>query len=147
MSSEMPAKITRTTSNLDTQPLLAKEKVLATDTVAALAARHCVPCEGGVPPLDSSQVQSYLRQMPGWKLTADGKAIRREWRVEDFATAIDFFNRIAQIAEREDHHPDLHLTGYRNAAVELSTHAIGGLSENDFVLAAKIDQLPVALKQ
>ena len=61
--------------------------------------------------------------------------------------ALDFFRRIGQIAEDEDHHPDLHLTGYRNVAIELSTHALGGLSENDFILAAKIDQLPVALKQ
>jgi hypothetical protein len=58
-----------------------------------------------------------------------------------------FFQRIGQIAEAEDHHPDLHLTGYRNVAIELSTHALGGLSENDFILAAKIDQLPVALKK
>jgi 4a-hydroxytetrahydrobiopterin dehydratase len=84
--------------------------------------------------------------VPQWRLTADGKGIRREWRVKDFATALDFFQRVGQIAEAEDHHPDLHLTGYRNVAIELSTHAIGGLSENDFILAAKIDQLPVALK-
>ena len=68
-------------------------------------------------------------------------------RAEDFVTALDFFERIAKIAEDEDHHPDLHLTGYRNIAIELSTHAIGGLSENDFILAAKIDQLPVELKK
>jgi 4a-hydroxytetrahydrobiopterin dehydratase len=92
------------------------------------------------------QVRRYLTGLPGWKRTADGKSIRREWRVKDFATALDFFNRIGRIAEEEDHHPDLHLTGYRNVAVELSTHAIGGLSENDFILAAKIDQLPVELK-
>jgi 4a-hydroxytetrahydrobiopterin dehydratase len=66
--------------------------------------------------------------------------------VKDFATSLDFFNRVGTIAEAEDHHPDLHLSGYRNVAIELSTHAVGGLSENDFILAAKIDQLPVALK-
>jgi 4a-hydroxytetrahydrobiopterin dehydratase len=59
---------------------------------------------------------------------------------------IDFFNKVAEVAEEDGHHPDLHIAGYRNVAVELWTHAIGGLSENDFILAAKIDRLPVALK-
>ena len=86
------------------------------------------------------------RSVPAWHLTNDGKAIRREWRVKDFGTAIDFFHRIAQIAEDENHHPDLHLMGYRNVAVEISTHAVGGLTENDFILAAKIDLLPIQLK-
>jgi 4a-hydroxytetrahydrobiopterin dehydratase len=85
-------------------------------------------------------------QVPEWRVTADGQRIRREWRVKDFVTALDFFDRIGQIAEAEDHHPDLHLIGYRNVAIELWTHAIGGLSENDFILAAKIDRLPVTLK-
>jgi 4a-hydroxytetrahydrobiopterin dehydratase len=115
-------------------------------TTCELTAKKCRPCEGGVPPLSKTEVAEMLKQVPGWKLTADGKRIRREWRVKDFVTALDFFNRIGQIAEAEDHHPDLHLVGYRNVAVELWTHAIGGLSENDFILAAKIDQLPVALK-
>jgi len=66
--------------------------------------------------------------------------------VKNFMTAIDFFNRVAQLAEDEGHHPDLHLAGYRNVAIELWTHAIGGLSESDFIMAAKINQLPVALK-
>src|SRR5262245_46710676 len=115
-------------------------------TCETLVGRRCVPCEGGVPPLSKEQVQSYLKAVPGWKLTADGQRIRREWRVKDFVTALDFFKRIGDVAEAEDHHPDLHLVGYRNVAIELWTHAIGGLSENDFILAAKIDQLPVALK-
>ena|SRR5581483_9776799 len=111
-----------------------------------LTARKCRPCEGGVPPLSADEVRDLLRQVPDWKLSTDGKRIRREWRVKDFVTGLDFFNRIGQIAEAEDHHPDLHLVGYRNVTVELSTHAIGGLSENDFILAAKIDRLPVELK-
>jgi 4a-hydroxytetrahydrobiopterin dehydratase len=113
---------------------------------AELARKKCRPCEGGVPPLSPAEVQQLLPQVPQWRLTADGKAIRREWRVKDFATGLDFFDRIGRIAEEQDHHPDLHLTGYRNVAIELSTHAVGGLSENDFILAAKIDQLQVALK-
>jgi 4a-hydroxytetrahydrobiopterin dehydratase len=111
-----------------------------------LTARKCRSCEGGVPPLTPDQVRDLLRQVPDWKLSTDGKRIRREWRVKDFVTGLDFFNRIGELAEAEDHHPDLHLVGYRNVAVELWTHAIDGLSENDFILAAKIDRLPVELK-
>jgi 4a-hydroxytetrahydrobiopterin dehydratase len=116
-------------------------------TAAELTSKHCVPCEGGIPPLTPAEVQDRLAAVPDWKLTADGKRIRREWRARDFATALEFFNRVGQIAEQEDHHPDLHLTGYRQVAIELSTHAVGGLTENDFILAAKIDTLPVALKK
>jgi 4a-hydroxytetrahydrobiopterin dehydratase len=112
-----------------------------------LAARHCKACEGGVAPLAGGDLKEHLHAVPSWKLSADGKRIRREWRAQDFAVGLDFFNRVGQIAETEDHHPDLHLTDYRNVAIELWTHAIGGLSENDFILAAKIDKLPVALKK
>jgi 4a-hydroxytetrahydrobiopterin dehydratase len=112
-----------------------------------LAARHCAACEGGVAPLTGEELKQHLQAVPSWKVSADGKRIRREWRVQDFAAALGFFNRVGQIAEAEDHHPDLHLTDYRNLAIELWTHAIGGLSENDFILAAKIDRLPVALKK
>jgi 4a-hydroxytetrahydrobiopterin dehydratase len=112
-----------------------------------LIGKHCASCEGDIPSLAPQQVNSYLIALPNWNLTADGKRIRREWRVKDFLTALDFFARIGQIAEAEDHHPDLHLVGYRNVAVEIWTHALGGLSENDFILAAKIDTLPVELKK
>ena len=119
---------------------------MATPDTAELTRKHCQSCEGGVPALAPDAVRQYLTAVPDWKLSADGKCIRREYRVKDFATALDFFRRVGQIAEAEDHHPDLHLTGYRNVAIELSTHAVGGLTENDFILAAKIDQLPVDLK-
>jgi 4a-hydroxytetrahydrobiopterin dehydratase len=109
-----------------------------------LSRKHCVPCEGGVPALEPKQVQAYLAELPGWKLTDDGR-IRREWRVKNFLAGLDFFNRVGKLAEEEGHHPDLHLVGYRNLAVEIWTHAIGGLSENDVILAAKIDRLPVEL--
>jgi 4a-hydroxytetrahydrobiopterin dehydratase len=88
-----------------------------------------------------------LASVPGWELSTTGKAIRRQWVARNFLAAIDFFNAIAALAEREGHHPDLHLEGYRNVAVEISTHAIGGLSENDFILAAKIGELPIVLKK
>jgi 4a-hydroxytetrahydrobiopterin dehydratase len=117
-----------------------------TTTRADLAGRHCQACEGGVPPLTSTQVHDYLEVLPGWHLTQDGRRIRREWSAKDFLTALDFFGRIAAIAEAEDHHPDLHLTDYRNVAVELWTHALGALSENDFILAARIDALTIETK-
>lgn len=120
---------------------------MATAAASTLTQKHCAPCEGGVAKLSNDQVNSYLADLRDWKLAGAGQGIRREWRVKDFSTALDFFQRVGAIAEAEDHHPDLHLTAYRNVAIELSTHAIGGLSENDFILAAKIDQLPVELKK
>ncbi len=110
-----------------------------------LAKKHCVPCEGGAQPLPDNLIQALLKQTPGWKL-AEGPALRQELRMKDFMAAVRFVNDIAKLAESEDHHPDIHLTGYRNLRIELSTHAIGGLSENDFILAAKIDELPRELK-
>ena len=112
-------------------------------TTQDLSKKHCAPCEGGVPPLAAEQVRRYLAALPEWKLTADGKRIRREWRVKDFASGLDFLNRVGRVAEEEGHHPDLHLVGYRNVAIELWTHALNGLSENDFILAAKIAKLPI----
>ena len=112
-----------------------------------LTRKHCQSCEGGVPPLSAEQVRAYLRAVPGWRLGADSKRIRREWRVKDFVTGLGQVADAAEEVEAEGHHPDLHLSGYRNVALELYTHAVGGLTENDFILAAKIDQLPVELKQ
>jgi 4a-hydroxytetrahydrobiopterin dehydratase len=117
-----------------------------TITGSDLTNRRCQPCEGGVPALTDEQVGNLRQAVPQWRLTDDGQRLRREWRVKDFLTALDFFGRVGQLAEAEDHHPDLHLVGYRNVAIEIWTHALGGLSENDFILAAKIDRLPVELK-
>jgi 4a-hydroxytetrahydrobiopterin dehydratase len=99
-----------------------------------------------MPPLPPAEAATLLHQVPKWTMTPDGKRIRREWRVKDFVTGLDFFNRVGELAEREGHHPDLHLASYRQVAIEIWTHAAGGLTENDFILAAKIDELPVALK-
>lgn len=118
-----------------------------TTTACDLTQKKCLPCEGGVPALNADQVRQLLPAVPDWKLTADGHRIRREWRVKEFLTALDFFNRIGKLAEDEDHHPDLHLVGYRNVAIEIWTHAVDGLTENDFILAAKIDKLPLELKK
>jgi 4a-hydroxytetrahydrobiopterin dehydratase len=116
-------------------------------TAQELRQKKCQACEGGVPRLPDDRVQTLLKSVPEWKLSPDGKRIRREWRVRDFQAGLDFFNRVGQVAEAEDHHPDLHLVGYRNVAIELSTHAVDGLTENDFILAAKIDTVPVELKK
>jgi 4a-hydroxytetrahydrobiopterin dehydratase len=112
-----------------------------------LARKHCAPCEGHVASLTMDQARELMTQIPGWDLAADSKRIRRSWRVKDFVTGLDFFRRIGEIAEAEDHHPDLHLVGYRNVTIELWTHAVGGLTENDFILAARINELPVELKK
>src|SRR5262245_38401553 len=93
-----------------------------------LRRKKCQPCEGGVPPLSREDVRDHLKAVPDWELTADGQRIRRRWRVKDFVTALDFFQRVGKIAEAEDHHPDLHLEGYRNVTIELWTHAAGGLT-------------------
>jgi len=106
-----------------------------------LSKRKCAPCEGGVPKLSAEKVRELLPQVPGWELAADGGRIASKWRVLDFATGLDFFNRVGKLAEAEDHHPDLHLTCYRDVRIELWTHAAGGLTENDFILAAKINEL------
>ncbi len=110
-------------------------------SVTALASRKCVPCTGNTAPLASEKVRELIPHVPAWKLSANGKRISRSWRVLDFTTGLDFFRRIADVAEAEDHHPDLHLTNYRDVTIELWTHAAGGLTENDFILAAKIDAL------
>ena len=119
----------------------------AIQTPEQLTTKRCVPCEGGIPAYSPEEVRKQVDKLPGWKLTADGQRIRREWVVKNFMAGINFFNAVANLAEADQHHPDLHLAGYRNVTIEIWTHAIGGLSENDFILAAKIDKLPVELKK
>ncbi len=116
---------------------------MATHSNEQLLAKKCVPCEGGVPRLTAAEAAAQLASVKGWTITPDGERIRKEWVVKNFMAGIRFFEDVARIAEAEGHHPDLHLVGYRNVAIEIWTHAIGGLSENDFILAAKIDALPI----
>ena len=115
-------------------------------TTQQLRAKKCVPCEGGVPRLTAAEAESQLRELTGWCLTHDGQRIRKDWQVRNFLAGMDFFREVASLAEAEGHHPDLHLENYRQLWIEIWTHAIGGLSENDFILAAKIDLLPIELK-
>jgi 4a-hydroxytetrahydrobiopterin dehydratase len=112
-----------------------------------LTAKHCQACEGGVPKLSSEEVAHYLAALPGWALTHSSERIAREWDMKDFAAALRFFADVGRVAEEEGHHPDLHLTGYRHVTIEIYTHAVGGLTENDFILAAKIDRLPAPVKR
>ena len=116
-------------------------------TTAQLTQKKCQACEGGVEPATYDEAQQQLKSLSGWYLTHDGKRIRKDWTVKNFMAGIRFFDSVANVAEEDQHHPDLHLSGYRNVWIELWTHAIGGLSENDFILAAKIDQLPVEVKK
>ncbi|WP_165065392.1 4a-hydroxytetrahydrobiopterin dehydratase [Paludisphaera rhizosphaerae] len=119
---------------------------MSTPTLTDLTTKKCIPCEGGVPPLAQGDVAELLQTVPGWTLSADGKRIRREWRARNFVAGLRFFDKVGELAEDEGHHPDLHLAGYRNVAVEITTHAVGGLTENDFILAAKINTIPIEEK-
>lgn len=112
-----------------------------------LAAKRCSACEGHVEKLSPEQAQAQLQALDGWQITSDGLRIRKDWQVKNFMAGMEFFNRVAGLAEEEGHHPDLHLEGYRHAWIEIWTHSIGGLSENDFILAAKIDRLPKELRK
>lgn len=116
-------------------------------TSEQLTSKKCRACEGNVEKYTPEEVQEQLASLSGWRLAHDGQRIRKDWVVKNFAAGIDFFHEVAELAEAEGHHPDLHLEGYRNVWIELSTHAVGGLTENDFILAAKIDLLPVKLKK
>ncbi len=120
---------------------------MSTQSVAELTQKKCKPCEGGVAAYAREEAEEQLRKLPGWQMTHGGQRIRKDWTLKNFLAAIRFFEAIAHVAEEDQHHPDLHLEGYRNVWIEIYTHAIGGLSENDFILAAKIDQLPVELKK
>lgn len=110
-------------------------------TVQQLENKQCKPCEGGVEPVSRSDAEQQLDMLDGWDLSSDGKRISKSWKMDGFMAGMRMLSDIAAVAEDEGHHPDLHLEGYRNVRVELTTHAIGGLSENDFILAAKIDRL------
>ncbi len=103
-----------------------------------LTRKKCRPCEGGVAPMGREESERLLKHLSGW--AAHGNRIRREFVFENFVRAMAFVNRIAELAETEGHHPDIRIH-WNRVLLELWTHAIGGLSENDFILAAKVDAL------
>ncbi|MEM7828266.1 MAG: 4a-hydroxytetrahydrobiopterin dehydratase [Candidatus Aenigmatarchaeota archaeon] len=105
-----------------------------------LLKRKCIPCEGGVEPIRGATLKGYLSSLKGgWELV-DERKIRKEFTFSDFKGAIRFVNRVADLAEDEGHHPDIFIS-YNRVRIELWTHSISGLSENDFIIAAKIDEL------
>jgi 4a-hydroxytetrahydrobiopterin dehydratase len=108
-----------------------------------LAERKCKPCEGGTAPLAPAEATELLKQLSaGWSLSENARAIRREFSFRDFYRTMSFVNALAHVANIEDHHPDLEV-GYNYCRVIYTTHAIRGLSENDFVCAAKVDLIPI----
>ena len=119
---------------------------MTTQTMEAFQLKKCRPCEGGVDKLSHQNAVDNLGSLTGWRISQEGMRLEKEWLVKSFKAGIDFINRVAEIAEEEGHHPEIHLTGFRHVWIEIWTHAVGGLTENDFILAAKIDLLPVELK-
>jgi 4a-hydroxytetrahydrobiopterin dehydratase len=104
-----------------------------------LASKNCVPCRGGVPPLTGKELEDFARQVPQWKV-ANGHHITRAFAFPDFRQALAFVNRVGELAEAQGHHPDI-LLSWGKAEITTWTHKIDGLTESDFILAAKIDKL------
>lgn len=101
--------------------------------------KKCVPCEGkGIKPFTKDEAEDYLKELEGWKANQSFMQISKEFKFKDFIGAINFVDRVADVAEMEGHHPDIHVY-YNKVVIELWTHSIGGLSENDFIVAARID--------
>ena len=105
-----------------------------------LTQKKCKPCEGGMKPLSPEAARTLGGQVPKWKLRKDEPRLWREYTFKDFMRAVKFVNKVAELAEAEGHHPDVHIH-YNKVKLVLWTHDLGGLSENDFILAAKIDEL------
>ena len=100
---------------------------------------RCVPCKGGMPALNPQQYLKYLSQIKEWQLVDDVK-IEKKFKFKNFKEALAFVNKVGKIAEEENHHPNIYLYGWNKVKITLTTHAIHGLSKNDFILAAKIDK-------
>ena len=108
--------------------------------MSELANKTCVPCRGGIPPLKGEALAALQKQVDGWQVVDEHHIVKR-FTFPNFITALHFVDRIGALAEEQGHHPDLYLT-WGNVEVKLWTHAVKGLTESDFILAAKIDQLP-----
>ena len=105
----------------------------------ALAEMKCVPCQGGIPPLPRPQAERLLKETPGWKLDGAGQKISRKFTFPDFVKSLAFVNKVGALAEEQGHHPDIYLA-WGKAQVKIWTHKIDGLTESDFILAAKVDK-------
>jgi 4a-hydroxytetrahydrobiopterin dehydratase len=105
-----------------------------------LTKKVCVACESGVPPLSRNEAEKLMEQLSDWTLSEDAKQISKHCKFKNFAEALAFANKVGELAENEGHHPDLHVS-WGKVGIDLSTHSIGGLSENDFILASKIDRI------
>lgn len=109
--------------------------------MSELAKKKCVPCEGGIKPMTSQEASTLMKELSeGWMLVDEAHLLVKEFHFKDFAQAFAFASKVAAVAEEEQHHPEMSI-GWGTASVELTTHAIDGLSENDFIVAAKIDAL------
>jgi len=107
----------------------------------ALSQKHCIPCQVGAPKLTESQVAEFISQLTlQWQVT-DNKKVSHQFKFEDFNAAIKFINQVAVVAQKENHHPNIHLTNWNKVTIELFTHKIDGLHANDFILASKIESL------
>ena len=109
-----------------------------------LASKHCVPCRGGVPALKGKELQELAKQVPAWKVVNEHH-LNRTYEFPDFKTALEFVNRVGEVAEQEGHHPNIDFT-WGKAAITIYTHKVDGLTESDFILAAKIEKLPRVAK-
>ena len=107
--------------------------------MTGLTEKTCVPCRGGVPPLAGDEAESFLAETPGWELR-EGKRIERTYKFKNFRETLNFVNRVGELAEEQGHHPDI-CFGWGKAEITIWTHKIDGLTESDFILAAKIDNL------
>ncbi len=103
-----------------------------------LAKKHCQPCRGGVPPLSAEEIKPLARELPDWQII-ENHHLQRSYTFPDFQSALDFTNRVGAVAEQEDHHPDI-LLSWGKVALTIWTHKVNGLTENDFILAAKADE-------
>jgi len=107
--------------------------------MSELAKKNCVPCRGGVPPLAGEELKKFEKEVPEWKVV-DGHHLVRAFTFKDFRTALDFVDKVGEMAEEQGHHPDIFLA-WGKAEIKTWTHKINGLTESDFILAAKIDEI------
>lgn len=131
--------------NYDTEHIIKPPDGMA--EFVGLSSKKCVPCEGGVQAVSEVEMNRLAQQCPGWRVVKNAEGancIQHEWKVRNFRAGLDLFQRIGVLAEEEGHHPDLHLTNFNTVVAEMTTHAAKGLTANDFIMAAKINDLEIS---